>query len=90
MSAEAKTMTVTLTIEVEAIQGRELDEAGFYEGLGSEGEDEMTNLIADYDPAEIARLIPFALTHPDNEMFAGSGLFVKLGKIAVEKAGWTE
>jgi hypothetical protein len=85
---EHRTMSVLLNITVEALQGEELDAAGFNDCLGDDEEDEMTNLITDYSAAEIARLLPFAITHPDNEMFAGSGFFVKLSDVTVIKSEW--
>ena len=87
--SEARSMTVTLTIVVEALQGDDLFDAGFFEGIEEDDGEPLTNLIADYSPVEIADLLPSAITHPDNEIFAGSGLFVKLGEITVIKSEWT-
>lgn len=85
---ETRTLSILLNIEVEALQGADLEDAGFLDCFDDDDEDSMTNLISDYSPQEIAELIPRAITHPDNEVFAGSGMYLKFCGVRVVASEW--
>lgn len=81
-------LKVTLEIEVEDMTEAELADAGFYDDEDEEeGRPELL-LSGEYEAREIADLLPGVVTHPDNEMFAGSGIFVKVADVKVSGAEW--
>jgi hypothetical protein len=87
-----RTLTVTLNIEVRDMTTEELADAGAEPMEGEEDDDEGVPTLADTSPHEIAGLIPHTLTFGEvqDEMFAGSGVFVRLTKAEVEFAGWAD
>lgn len=44
--------------------------------------------VRDAEPQDIAECVQFALEHPDNEMWAGSELYVEAKSIKVTGAKW--
>lgn len=85
-----RTLILTLEIEVEDMSPEELADAGWEEDVwDDESEDEADgSFVEELEPREIADLIPFAIKHPDSELFAGSGIFANLGDVRVKAADW--
>lgn len=88
-----KILTVTLEIEIGEMSDDQLREAGWFSLMepdeDEEDEDELeTPLVDEFGAHEIAGLLPGAISHPDAELFAGSGVFVTLGEVRVTSASW--
>lgn len=78
MTMKKGRLTVTLELDVRRMTRAEA------------GDDEPVPFLDEYTPDEIARTLVYALSDEDNqaEMFAGSGMFVKITAVAVKGASW--
>ena len=88
MASERRKLLVTLEIEVSALTGDALKEAGFFECSADEGDDEPTNSLDDYSADEIGAVLE--CDEPDLwvEFFGGSGLYVQFEKVTVVSSDW--
>lgn len=86
MSA-TRTLTVTLQIKMRDMTQAELEDAHAFD---MDDEDEGVETVADLSPHSIAELIPGTLKFSEiqDEMFAGSGVFVRIEDVEIEFAGW--
>lgn len=84
-----RTLTVTLELQVEDLSDDERRDGLSDEDLAElEDEDDEPARVAELEPQEIADLLPYAITSPDNEMFAGSGVYAAIKSATVVSSSW--
>jgi hypothetical protein len=84
---KTRTLIVTLELDCDSLSEQELIECGYFEY----DEAEQAVSVDDYEPDEIASLIPGILSSEDvaSEMFAGSDIFAKVVAVRVRASNWS-
>lgn len=83
-----RTLIVTLALNVDDVSDEERREGLFLEEGEEPDEMDLPAPVAELHPDDIADLLPTAILSPDNEMFAGSGVFAQITDVTVKNAAW--